>query len=326
MTAPAVLSDDRVSELVAAVQEGRVAQAAPTSSRKPRRVRNVDFKRPTKFTPEHVRRLTRAHEGFCAWLATRLGTEMRLPLDVEVINVVQLTWQHAHADIPVSSVCGTVECPDTGGAPMLLAAELPFTLFVVDRMLGGLPVFEPRERRLTDIDRALIRRFFTSLTEGLSIAWSEAAGMSLQLAGTDTHAGTAQAVVSSESVLALTTEIRFEGASATITLLVPWMTVEPAVHRLSADTASAADHMSAGGPGVGEALRTVDIPLMAEVGALDLPVEEVLALKSGDVLRLGVPAAKGVVLRAGDTAIAAAHPGRSGRRRAVQVTALLEER
>ena len=51
-----------------------------------------------------------------------------------------------------------------------------------------------------------------------------------------------------------------------------------------------------------------------------LPIESVLALKEGDLLRLNAPAAAGITLYADQVPVHTGRPGRSGSRRAVQVT------
>jgi flagellar motor switch protein FliM len=58
----------------------------------------------------------------------------------------------------------------------------------------------------------------------------------------------------------------------------------------------------------------------AEVASIELPIEQVLALQPGDVLRLGAPADAGVTLFADKVPVHRAKPGRSGSRRAVQIT------
>jgi flagellar motor switch protein FliM len=50
-----------------------------------------------------------------------------------------------------------------------------------------------------------------------------------------------------------------------------------------------------------------------------MAIEEVLALKPGDVLRLNAPAEAGITLFADKVPVHRAKPGRSGSRRAAQV-------
>ena len=58
----------------------------------------------------------------------------------------------------------------------------------------------------------------------------------------------------------------------------------------------------------------------AEVASVVMPIESVLALKEGDLLRLNAPAAAGITLYADQIPVHTGRPGRSGSRRAVQVT------
>ena len=62
-------------------------------------MRAVDFTRPTKFTADQERRLKRSLEAFCRTASTRLSAELRVPLELEVINASQLTWANAHAQV-----------------------------------------------------------------------------------------------------------------------------------------------------------------------------------------------------------------------------------
>jgi flagellar motor switch protein FliM len=58
----------------------------------------------------------------------------------------------------------------------------------------------------------------------------------------------------------------------------------------------------------------------AEIAGVHLPIEAVLALEPGDVLHLHSPADAGVTLYADKVPVHRAKPGRSGSRRAVQIS------
>jgi flagellar motor switch protein FliM len=67
------------------------------------------------------------------------------------------------------------------------------------------------------------------------------------------------------------------------------------------------------------AVGGVAIPIRAEVASRELPIEEVLMLRPGDLLRLDAPAEAGITLYAGQVPVHRARPGRNGARRAAQV-------
>jgi flagellar motor switch protein FliM len=70
---------------------------------------------------------------------------------------------------------------------------------------------------------------------------------------------------------------------------------------------------------VRENLGEVDITLRAEVGEVRMPVREVLALKPGDVIGLGIPVDAAMGLRADDVLLHHVRPGKHGRARAIQI-------
>src|SRR2546430_7012996 len=62
-----------------------------TPTRHPR-VREIDFRRPSKFNREQVRRIEVAHENFCQSAASRMSAELRTELQLGVLNTDQLPY------------------------------------------------------------------------------------------------------------------------------------------------------------------------------------------------------------------------------------------
>jgi flagellar motor switch protein FliM len=311
-----VLSADAIAALVDAAREGRLPEESATPQRR-RRMRAVDFTRPTKFTADQERRLKRSLEAFTRTASTRLSAELRVPLELEVINASQLTWANAHAQVLSGSISAIVEVQPIG-TRLMLSAEQALVLGAIELLLGGTEVTEQRERRLSDIDWALARHFFDRMLAQLSVIWTDMVGLELCVAQVETHLETAQMVSVSEPTLTFTMEARFNGVSSTIVLLLPWSAIAPVADRFGARE----DHPDRGEEEIRQVRRavgSVDMTVRAEVAAVELPIEQVLALQPGDVLRLEAPADAGVTLYADKVPVHRAKPGRSGTRRAVQV-------
>ena len=317
MSAGAVLSADAIAALVDAAKEGKLPEESSGHQRRSKRVRTVDFTRPTKFTSDHERKFRRSLDAFCRTASTRLSAELRAPLELEVINSTQLTWANAHGQVPTPSVTGIVQTRPHE-TRLILSAETSLILSAIELLAGGQSVEDVRDRRLTDIDWALARHFFERLITQLSIIWNDQADMELAVDALDQHLETAQVALVSEPTLALTIEARLGGRSSTMSLLIPYQAVAPVAHRFSTRD----DVQGAGDPehdaAVRQAVGGVAMTVRAEVGAVELPIEQVLALKAGDVLRLGA-ATGGVTLYTDEVPVHQGRPGRSGSRRAVQV-------
>ena len=317
-----VLSADAIAALVDAAKEGRLPEEQSTSNRRRSRVRTVDFTRPTKFSAEQERRFKRSLDTFCRTASTRLTAELRVPLELELLSVAQLTWANAHAQVPAKSVSAIVETHPLG-TRLLLSAERNLVLTAIDLLLGASGGDPIKERRLTEIDWALCRHFLERLLGQLSVIWNDIAEVELEIGAVDAHMETAQTAPVSEPTLAMTMEARLGGHSSTMTLLVPHHAIATVAHRFSSrDDDPTVDDGGEHESRLRRAVGRVDMTVRAEVAAVELPLEQVLALRPGDVLSLDSPAAAGVTIFADETPVLVGKPGRSGSRRAVQITGM----
>lgn len=316
-----VLSEEQVAELVtAASREG--PDAAHRARRAPR-VRTIDFSRPTKFSQDQQRKVMRAHETFCRTASTRLSAELRTPIELDVISIDQMAWSNALEEIPQPSVLGIVEVQPLG-ARLLLTTELGVLLGMVDRLLGGQGHVGQLERPLTEIEQTLARRVLGNLLEQLSLTWDELLGLTLHLQELESKVSNVQLAPPSEPTLTLTIELRSDQSSSTLSMIVPYRTIEPVIDRLDKRPFVEGALMRGAAQAVRKAVSRVDVELRAEVGSVELTVAELLRLEPGSVLRLHVPVSSGVTLCADDTPIHRARPGRDGGSRAVEIIERLE--
>jgi flagellar motor switch protein FliM len=313
-----VLSPDAIAALVDAAREGRLPEEKAAPQRR-RRMRAVDFTRPTKFTAEQTRRLHRTLDAFSRTAATRLSAELRVPLEIEVLTSTQLTWANAHSAVPSNSTAAIFNVEPIG-TRMLLSTESTLLLGAIELLLGGSIDGGVKDRRMTDIDQALGRHFLDRLLAQLTLIWTDVAGLSLNLETVDQHMETAQMVSVSEPTLSFMMEARLGGLSATLALLIPWSAIAPVAGHFAAREDTTSDRSEDDEVSVRRAVGDVEMMVRAEVAAVSMPIEAVLALKEGDLLRLNAPASGGVTIFADKVPVHTGQPGRAGSRRAVQVT------
>jgi flagellar motor switch protein FliM len=289
-----------------------------TPTRHPR-VREIDFRRPSKFNREQVRRIEVAHENFCQSASSRMSAELRTELQLAVLNTDQLPYGVVMAEeVPRQALVNLLRV-DPLGTEIALIMDLPFALALVARLLGGSGAPSGQPTSLTDVELTIARRAVTSLVEALSSTWDDLADVNLEQAGHATSPMSVQIVSPSEPTLLLNLSATIDGLMSIMTLVIPHAAVEKIMPKLEQghygpalidDQSAAAMH---------EAVGDVDMQLRAEVGAIELPLSEVLGMQPGEVVRLRRAASKGVVLYAGDVAAHVGDPGRNGNFRAVQV-------
>ena len=312
------MNPEQVAALVEAAKQGQIPEQA-AAPRRGHRLRTVDFSRPTKFTADHQRRIARAIDTYCQTSVTRLSTELRTPVELETINTSQATWSGAQSQLPSGSLWVTLEVQPLG-TRLLLTVEQSFILMCLDCLLGGSPDKPPRERRFSEIDTMLTQRLIESMVHQLSLVWHDLAGVTLSLVEIETFNDASQIAAVSEPTLVVVIESRINKHSASMALLIPWLAIDPVADRLSGKETDEPESDMLGAAEIGRAVAGVPVTLRAEVAAVELPIDEILALRPGSVIRLGANAEHGVTLFAENVKLARAQPGCNGARRAIQVS------
>src|SRR5688572_1416362 len=141
------------------------------------RVREVDFRRPTKFSREQVRRIETAHDGFCQSATSRLSAELRTELQLTVLGTDQLPYGVAMAEEVPRHCFVSVLRIDQLGTELALIVDMPLAQCLVQRLLGGGGHQLPKEpsTTLTAVEVAVARRAVASLAESLSSTWLDLA-------------------------------------------------------------------------------------------------------------------------------------------------------
>ncbi len=316
------LTPEQIAALVEKAKEGDLPDAEETSApRRTQRLRTIDFSRPTKFTTDQQRRMTRAIETFCMSAVTRLSAELRTEIELETINSSQVTWMGAQSQISAGSVTARLELQPLG-TRILLSAEQAFVLTCVECLLGGTPDKPPRERRLSEIDWVLTRRLFDNIVQQLSTVWAELAGVTLAVEEIEEQTESNQLVSVSEPTFVVVIECRIDRNSSTLTLLVPWMAIAPVADDIAGREQIAPEADSPEMREIERAMSAVPITLRAEVAAVEMAVRDILELGPGSVVSLGTPADQGVSIYAENIKLGRAYPGANGAKRAVQVSGM----
>jgi flagellar motor switch protein FliM len=281
-------------------------------------VRTVDFSRPTKFTSDHQRRIARALDTFCQTAVTRLSAELRFPVELETVNTMQLTWSAAQAQLPHGSLALALEVEPIG-TRMLLTVEQSFVLTAIECLLGGSPDQTPKERRFTEIDWTLTRRLLGSLVAQLSTVWEDLGRVRLVAGQIEDRNDVSQVASVSEPTFVVVIESRVNKQSSTLGLLIPWIAIEPISLRVAGREKPEDEEDAHGMSAIARAVSAASVTLRAEVAAVDVAIQEILALEPGSIVRLGARADRGIGLFAENVKLACVYPGSSGPRRAVQI-------
>lgn len=318
-----ILKPDQIAALFEAAKAGDIPEAQQ-HQRRPQRMRSVDFSRPTKFTSDHQRRITRTIEDFCLGAAGRLTAELRAAVEFETLNTTQVTWGTAQSLLPSHSLAVSIVVEPLG-TRILMTIEAQFVLTAIEGLLGGSTQRAAKTRRFSEIDWMLSRRLVESIVHQLTIAWHDISpDITFEVEDIAQQADATSSASVSEPTFLVMIEARMDVHSAAVALLIPWAAIDPI-----ADLIAGREALPAGAEkidsGIDRALAAAPVTVRAEVASLNLPVTDILSLEPGSLIRLGALASDGISLFAENVKIGRAQPGANGVRRAVQLEAHVEE-
>jgi flagellar motor switch/type III secretory pathway protein FliN len=129
-----------------------------------------------------------------------------------------------------------------------------------------------------------------------------------------------------EPTLAVKLECAIASTSSELCLLLPWSAIEPVASQIldRGEPTDGADPDQA--RALEQGLARTRTLVRAEIGTARVPVEEVLALAPGSLVKLDAKAENGVRLLAHRVELALGMPGRSGARKAVKLVSPIQPR
>jgi flagellar motor switch protein FliM len=309
------LDETQIEALFAGESEGAATAAPPAPARR-RRIRTVDFSRPSTFSKEQERRLRRAHEVFCRTASTAISGEARTPVDFEVLDVRQLTFSNAVRETEHDTIYAVIRLGGEG-AQIVMALERIFVLSLIERMCGGADTGPSKDRKLSEIDVVLTEGMMRGLVEQLSVVWSQWFDVSLAFEGLELDTRGIQIAQIAEPTVVVTIESWLAKNTFVLTLMLPHAAVREASATFLEREAAGRVEDPVAAQQMRRALGSVAIELRARVGSVGLTADQLLALSPGDVVRLGP--ASGVTIYADDVPVQRGRPGRDGNKRAIQI-------
>ncbi|MDR3312145.1 MAG: flagellar motor switch protein FliM [Spirochaetaceae bacterium] len=324
-----VLSQEEIDQLLMAMN---TAVGKEDSGLKPlsdtRKIKVYDFKRPDKFSKEHIRTVSVMHESFARLITTSLSAQLRSLVHVHVASVDQLTYEEFLRSIPTPTLLTIIDMdPLKGNA--IFEIDPAITFAMIDRLFGGSGTGVKIQRELTDIEQSVMEGIIVRLLANMREAWTQVIDLRPRLGGIETNPQFAQIVPPTDMVVLITLETKVGDEEGMMNLCIPYVTIEPIISKLSSQYwfSSVRQGATAQYQGVlKKKLADVEMDVVAEIGSINLPVRDVLALDVGDVVRLAnVRYTDSIVLSVGSKKKFYCQPGVVGNKRAVQILGLYDK-
>ncbi len=323
-----VLDQSEIDALLASVQAKADQQTEDGPNLPPaagaRRALDVhpyDFKRPRRVSNDQIRALASIHEVFARNFGVTLSGFLRSIIDVRVASVEQLAFNEFIQALPNPTGFVILQAPPLEGQMCLEIS--PLIIFpIIDRLLGGNArnPFIP-QRPLTSIEWGLILRIVEEALDHLSEVWRNLVDAQFEVHATESNPQLVHIVAPSEVVVFISFEIRFGQNVGTMSLCVPFNTIESVLAHLTSQSwfykpkvATSVQQQ--------RILRNLEksrVLLSACLGRATIRLSDLRRLQAGDILQLDKPIDRDLIVRIHGRNKFAARPGQHRGRRALRL-------
>lgn len=292
----------------------------------PANVRPYDFRRPDKFSKEHLRALQTIHENFARAAASSLSSYLRTGVQVRLSSVEQAVYGEYMQQLASPTVINIVSAEPLQGR-LIMEVNFGLAFALIDRLLGGRGLIVQKAREATDIELALLQTLMKTILGSLREAWRNMIAVDMSLDDLVFSPEIAQTALPSDVGALLLFELQIGEASNTISLFIPYTMLEPIMGKLSAQMwfSSGRKDVSASWDEIRRQLEKVELPIAVNLGGTTVSIRELLGLQKGNVIRLDTSPKQELRVLVGGKPKFKSRPGRVGRTLAVAITQVLRE-
>lgn len=285
-----VLSQSEVDALLAAVSEGDVAkQEGGTGGGNDKGVVVYDLTSQDRIIRARFPQLDVIYEKFMRAFRVSLSSALR---KIAVLN-------HASTDfLKFGEFINTLPLPTSmsvlrfnelrGSALFVIESKLAYSL--VDSFFGGTdrPYTKADGKEFTPIELSIIRKVVELAITDLENAWSSVYKIDCHFVRTEVNPQFVGIVPPTDVVIASTFDVELENANGTITVVIPYATIEPIKQKLASGFQIESDQADKNlwNSVLQEQLLETDAEMLVQLGETTITMEDLMSLKEGDVIPL----------------------------------------
>lgn len=321
-----ILSQEEIDKLLNAYSSGELDTNELQEESKAD-VKLYDFKRPSKFSKEHLRTLESIFEHYGRLLYTNLPAYFRKSVQVDVLNAEAVSYSEFSNSLSNQVMLCIVNVdPLPGSIVIELATNLGYCM--IDRLLGGEGASMEKKREFTEIEISIMERVMTICIELLREPWKNVANISPMLERIETNPQFAQVISPQEMTAIVTLNVKIGDVEGLMNICLPYSTLESVIDKLNIKYWYSTMQDREDGSyeqAIESLISKVDIPVKAILGTSALSVAEFVNLQPGDLIKLNGKIDDELSVYVGNIRKFTALPGAINDNYAVRLTSVIRE-
>lgn len=322
-----VLSQSEIDALLSALSSGELTPEELPKDEEKQKVKPYDFRRPQKFSKDHIRTLELIHDNYARIISNYLTAQVRNNVKVRIESVQQITYEEFIHSVSNPTILTVFKMPPLSGS-ILFETNPQFVFEIVDVLLGGNGMGKYKLREFTDIDKNIIKHVNNGLISNLKLAWEDVLEVQPEIEGIETNPALNQTLAPNEPVALITFSVDMGSSNTFINICIPYLSIEKVLDKLVVQywfQENNENLLKESKEKLRERLNFIDVNLSAILGDTSITVDEFLKLSVGDVIPLNVKSSEPVKLEIENEPYFYAKPGVIGKNMGVQILDIIDK-
>ncbi len=283
-----VLSQNEIDSLLNELQTGAL-DIEDLTQEEVQAVKKYDFKRPSKFSKDHIRMLNTIHDKYGKLMAGALTKYLRTPFEMELESIESLSYRDFNHAIANPAAMAVINMRPLKGT-MVLEIAPGIMCAIIDRVLGGTGGSCERIKEFTRIEISIMKKVLENSVEPLQSSWSNIMDLEPELEQIETNPQLVQITSPDEMALLVTYRAKIDQVENLINICIPYLVLEPVIPKLNSKFWFTSNNQEEDTRRVRleieNALMQTEVPVRAMLGGTSLSFQELASLQPGDVIPL----------------------------------------
>ena len=320
-----ILSQSEIDALLVALSSGEIG-IDEHGSEENHKIKKYDFKRPNKFSKEHIKTLEMVHENFARVASNYLTAHLRTSTQIKVISSEQTTFEEFMHSIPNPTILITMFMEPFEGVFMFETGP-QYVFQIIDILFGGQGRSLIKTRDFTEIEKNIIKRINLKLLENLKLAWEDILDVDVKLDNLETNPALNQVMAPNEPVALITLSVDINNSQSLMNMCLPYVSLEKYIDKLVIQykTVNTSREENEHKSRLENNLSDVQLNSYVELGKSSITVEDFLNLSIGDCIKLEKKAGTPLDMYVEDNVHFRVYPGLIGKKIGVQIAEIIDK-
>ncbi len=291
-----VLSQSEVDALLAAVSDGEVAtgdagsvSGSGSTRLDDKKIVAYDLTSQDRIIRGRLPQLEVIYEKFMRAFRVSLSSSLRKIASISLTSTEFLKFGEFINTLPMPTCMSVLRFGNLrGSALMVIESKLAYAL--VDSFFGGAerPFTKIDGKEFTPIELSIVRKVVELAISDLEMAWASVEKIGCSFVRTEQNPQFVGIVPPTDVVIASTFDVELENATGTISMVVPYATIEPIKQKLSSGFQVESDQTDKKlwTAIIKEQLMETALDIKVNLGETQIKLSDLMELKVGDVIPL----------------------------------------